>query len=168
MQLNGILLEDGENLVCFRGDNMKIGVAIALTLLIFPGCGEIEWFPEGTSFTNISTPTFGNNTTSTRTSVTDSTGTLTASNLAVSEVSRDALFVTVSMRVDVNNSGSEATPATVSVGGTDSAGSQLAANVLESASIAAGERNILTETLLLDLATFPRIVRWQINRVEKL
>ena len=168
MPMDGILsMRMERNPVGTWGGNMKIAVVISLLLSIFAGCGEIEWFPEGTSFSNISTPTFGNNT-SIRTSVTDSSGTLTASNLAVSEVFRDELFVTVSMNVDVTNSGSEATPATISIAGTDSTGAELAANVLDSPGIAAGERNILTGTLPVDRATFPRIVRWRINTVERL
>lgn len=153
---------------------MKMTVVL-LVLVALPGCGEIEWFPPSGTFDNVSTatgtpttpPAFSNNTSTTSPTVTDSAGTLAASNLGVAEVSRDPLSVSISLRVDVVNRGSEAALASVFVAGSDSGGTELVGTFLESPRIDPGQKVVVTETVELALPAFSRIAGWQIRGVER-
>lgn len=138
---------------------MKKRYLLVMPILVLAGCGDVHWFPDP----KVITPTTD---TQSSTSATDSTGTVTAKNLVVSEVSRDASFVTISLKADVVNSGTQGT-VVVFAAGKNKQGMELHSPTI-SGPVAAGETKSLTDTSLVSLPIFQNISTWTIKSVSKL
>lgn len=139
---------------------------ISIMAISLTSCGA-QWFPEDNPTIPPSPPLPFTNTTTAVIGIKDPSGTIIATNLSVTEVSRDSTIVSAQALVDITNNGTGTADVQVNFAGTNGNGNLIYANNITT-NIAPGTAVRAGLHFTIKIVDFEAVAKWSITQVTRL